>query len=387
MAAYDARAVSVPRRGKGTHLALLVDSPSRRAHGAAASRLALGLVEVGAGHVELVTYSDDPPPSWLPPEVSVHRLGVRRASRVLMPLVHHLRDTRPDVLVTRMVHLNLVGIAAAWVARRSGGWTGRLVLVQDHPIRLSHASDPHDNKWAAKLLYRFADGVVCPCPEVRDDIIRWAGLHPDSVAVVPNAIPAPDRIPAPPHPWLADGGPPVFVNTSNMTPWKRLDLLLEAFDTVRRRHDARLLVVGQGPGAEAAAHQVARLGLEDSVQLVGWVDDPLAFAAHAWAFVLPSDEEGFGQVLTEAMSVGCPVITTDAQGGGPRFVTDDGRYGVLVPRGDAEALAEAMAAMLRPDTRSRYSGLGLERVRAFSPTACATSLTAFLETRGELATR
>ena len=77
------------------------------------------------------------------------------------------------------------------------------------------------------------------------------------------------------------------------------------------------------------------------------------------AFVLSSDEEGFAQVLTEAMSTGCPVITTDALGGGPRFVTDDGKYGLLVPRGNRAELAGAMERMLQPDVRARYSQLGL----------------------------
>ena len=75
----------------------------------------------------------------------------------------------------------------------------------------------------------------------------------------------------------------------------------------------------------------------------------------------PSDEDGFAQVLTEAMSVGTPVIAADSQGGGPRFVTDDGTYGPLVPRGDVDELVEAMATMLDSDVRARYSALGMKR--------------------------
>jgi len=180
--------------------------------------------------------------------------------------------------------------------------------------------------------YRFADGLICPSPTVRDDIIAWCGLDQSSVALVPNPMPAfSGDLAPPPHPWLEPGGPPVFVQTSNMTYWKRLDLLVDAFAEVRRQRPARLLIVGEGPGRADAEDRIRRRGLDADVETVGWVDDPLQYAARAWAFVLPSDEEGFAQVLTEAMSVDCPVITTDARGGGPRFVTKGGRDGVRHP--------------------------------------------------------
>jgi glycosyltransferase involved in cell wall biosynthesis len=166
-----------------------------------------------------------------------------------------------------------------------------------------------------------------------------------------------------------------------MTPWKRLDLLIGAFADLRQRQEARLLVVGEGPGRSLAMEQIRRLNLGAHAETAGWVDDPLQFAARAWAFVLPSDEEGFAQVLTEAMSTGCPVIATDALGGGPRFVTDDGAYGLLVPRGDRLRLAEAMEHMLQPAVRAQYSALGQQRAAALSPAACANALIEFLSGR------
>ena len=362
-----------------TRLALLVDSPSKRAHGNAASRLAVGLAE--ADHVEatLLCYSADPPPPWLPAEVRIHRLGVSRVSRSVLKLVRYLRTSKPDVLITRQIHANFIGIAASWIARMPPRWQGKLVLVQDHPIELSHASNWRDNKWLARLTYRFADGLISPSPTVREDIVSWCRLDPSDVALVPNPIPKfPGADSVPPHPWLRRGEPPVFLHTSNLNHWKRVDLLIDAFAEVRKRHEARLLIVGEGPGRSGAIERLREHGLCADAEAVGWVEDPLQFAAHAWAFVHPSDEEGFAQVLTEAMSVGCPVIATDAQGGGPRFVTDDGRHGLLIPRGDPAKLAEAMEEMLQPEVRTQYSKLGLERAEELSPEASAKALVTFL---------
>ena len=170
-------------------VALLVDSPSRRAHGNAVSRLALGLAETSGVEVSLLCYSDDPPPSWLPADVRVQRLGADRVSRSLSALVSYLRAQRPDVLITRQMHANFIGLAASWLARTPPRWPGKLVLVQDHPVEFSHASNWRDNKWAAKIAYRFADGLICPSPAVRENIIEWCGLNPQKVVLVPNPMP------------------------------------------------------------------------------------------------------------------------------------------------------------------------------------------------------
>lgn len=360
-------------------LAFFVNSPSKGAHGNAAGRLALGLVETGKVDTTLLCYSDDPRPSWLPPEVQIHRLNAKRATRSLPGLVRYLRTEQPDVLITRQVHANFVGLTGAWMARVPPGWRGKLVLVQDAFAELSHASTWRDNKWLAKVSYRFADGLIAPSPGVLEDTVRWCRLDSSSTALVPNPVPKfPGTLSPPPHPWLRDGEPPVFVNISNMLPFKRVDLLIDAFADLRQSHDARLLILGEGPTRRQAAEQIQRLGLGSSAAAIGWADDPLQFTARAWALVHSSDEEGFGQVLVEAMSTGCPVVAADAKGGGPRFITDNGNYGILVPRGDRAELVEAMACILQPEIRIRYSELGIERADALSPIASARVLVDFI---------
>jgi glycosyltransferase involved in cell wall biosynthesis len=358
-------------------LAFFVNSP-KGSHGNASGRLALGLAETGKIETTLLCYSDDPRPSWLPPDIQIHRLGAERATRSLPSLVRYLRTENPDVLITRQMHANFIGLAAAWIARASPGWRGKLVLVQDALVELSHASTWRDNKWLAKLSYRFADGLIAPSPTVRENTVRWCGLDPSSTALVPNPIPKfPGTSSFPPHPWLREGEPPVFVNISSMFPFKRVDLLIDAFADLRPSHDARLLILGEGPMKQQAEEQIRRLGLESHAAAIGWIDDPLEFTARAWALVHPSDEDGFAQVLTEAMSTGCPVIAADAKGGGPRFVTDNGKYGILVPRGDRGKLVEAMARTFQPEIRARYSELGMQRAEALSPVASANALVEF----------
>ena len=344
-------------------IALLVDSPSKRAHGNAASRLALGLVESGEAEVDLVCYSEDPAPPWLSPEVRIHRLGVDRVSRSVPALVRYLRTQRPDVLITRQVHANFVGLAASWIARTPPRWPGRLILVQDHLPELTHASNRRDNKWLAKASYRFADGLIAPSPTVLANTIEWCGLDPSTGALVPNPIPKHSGpLAPPPHPWLRDGEPPVFVNVTNLLPFKRVDLLIDAFSRVRAAprlpaaHPRR--GAGPRPGRRTDPTARARRGR-------GHCGMDRRPAAVRRPLLGPGASLRRGRLRAgphrgdeRRHAPSSPPTRREA---GPRFVTDDGTYGLLVPRGDVDGLVEAMATMLDSEVRARYSALGEQR--------------------------
>jgi glycosyltransferase involved in cell wall biosynthesis len=89
----------------------------------------------------------------------------------------------------------------------------------------------------------------------------------------------------------------------------------------------------------------AKLGIENDIDLPGFVSNPYAYMARAALFVLSSLWEGLGNVLVEALALGTPVVSTDCPSG-PREVLQNGRYGPLVPVGDVDALVEAMLATL-----------------------------------------
>jgi glycosyltransferase involved in cell wall biosynthesis len=99
-----------------------------------------------------------------------------------------------------------------------------------------------------------------------------------------------------------------------------------------------------------------RLGITDRVNFRGYVPDPLPYLTSAHALLLSSAWEGQGAVLLEALACGCPVIATRSTAA-VGDVLGEGRFGTLVPPGDEDALAEAIAAQLRdrspisPETR------------------------------------
>ena len=150
----------------------------------------------------------------------------------------------------------------------------------------------------------------------------------------------------------------------------------------------RLRIVGAGPQRAALERQVAELGLRDRVDLAGprTHDDLPAELAAAHIVVVPSvpdangASDGLPNVVLEAMSCGRPVVASDI--GAVSSAVTDGRTGVLVPPGDAEALAGALEFLLdQPNMRERLGRAARARVEAdFELASCTARLRAFLET-------
>jgi glycosyltransferase involved in cell wall biosynthesis len=143
--------------------------------------------------------------------------------------------------------------------------------------------------------------------------------------------------------WSAGG--PRLITVGTLKPVKDQATLLRALVRIRQTHDARLLILGEGSERPKLEALVAELGLTDVVKMPGFRPDPHGYVAHADVFMLSSLNEGFGNVLVEAMACGTPVVSTDCPTG-PGEILDSGRYGRLTPVGDADALAAAVLETL-----------------------------------------
>ena len=124
-------------------------------------------------------------------------------------------------------------------------------------------------------------------------------------------------------------------------------------------------MLGEGRLRPKLLSLARELGVAEQVDFPGFRENPYAFLARADLFVLSSRNEALPTVLIEAMACGCPVVSTDCPYG-PREILEDGRLGPLVPVGDADALAEAMARVLdappsRDLLRERASFFSVER--------------------------
>jgi glycosyltransferase involved in cell wall biosynthesis len=133
------------------------------------------------------------------------------------------------------------------------------------------------------------------------------------------------------------------------TQQKDFPTLIKAFSKVRQNTKCRLCLLGKGELSDEYVALADRLGIEDSFELLGYVDNPYKYMRGADLFVLSSIWEGFGNVIVEAMACGTPIVSTDCPSG-PAEILDEGEYGSLVPVGDSEKMAEAIISSLENPT-------------------------------------
>ena len=147
------------------------------------------------------------------------------------------------------------------------------------------------------------------------------------------------------HPWFAAGSPPVLLAVGGFKPAKDHATLLNAFALVRKQRPVRLMLLGEGRLRDSLTRQAEELKIAEDLQMPGFVDNPFQYMANASLFVLSSVFEGLPTVLIEALACGCPVVSTDCPSG-PQEILSQGRFGQLVPMGDANALADAIIQSL-----------------------------------------
>ena len=167
-----------------------------------------------------------------------------------------------------------------------------------------------------------------------------------------------------------------MLGVGRLTAQKDLATLIRAFPIVRREIPARLLILGEGKDRQSLEELVASLDLSGEVALPGAVPNAMAYMKRAAVLALSSRWEGFPGVLIEALAVGTPVVSTDCPSG-PAEILDGGRFGPLVPVGDAEAL---VAAILKTLDEPLPPDVLIARGRSFSADRVAAEYLELLST-------
>lgn len=277
----------------------------------------------------------------------------------LVRLARHLRRRKPRVLHCHMVHANLMGRVAR--------------LLAPVPVLISTAHSvfegPRWREWAYRFTDRLGDLTTNVTRAGVERYIAVGAAPPHRIAWVPNGI---DLDAAAPNP--AGGAAPrrrenvqgrfLWLAVGNLREPKDYPNLFAAFARLADHPAGPLLwIAGAGELHRPLEELAVRLGIGDRVRLLGLRLDIPDLLAAADAYVMSSSWEGLPLALLEAAAAGLPVVST-AVGGVPEAVPEGG--GILVPPGDADALAAAMRAVMgmHAEERAAMGARGREAVRS-----------------------
>ncbi len=280
------------------------------------------------------------------------------------------------------------GVDLVHARSRAPAWSAKLAARRTNKPFVTTYHGAYGERSALKRAYNrvMADGdiVIANSKYTRDLVRLRYGTPEDRIRVIyrgvdgrefdPAAV-APSRVEALRRAWGLAPETRVILQAARLTGWKGQSVLIAATRLLRERGDLGDTVVvlaGDAQGRDGYKAQledeIESAGLGGRVRLVGHVADmPAAYATAHLAVVASTEPEAFGRVGTESQIMGCPVIAT-AIGAPPETVlsvppaTEGERTGWLVPPGDAEALADAIAAAVSLSAQDR-SALGT-RARA-----------------------
>jgi sugar transferase (PEP-CTERM/EpsH1 system associated) len=256
-----------------------------------------------------------------------------------------LRNLRPAIVHTRNLAAleMLVPAALAGVRHRVHGEHGRDVTDLDGTNRTYVL--------LRRLLRPFAHRYVALSQDLEEWLRVRIDIAPDKLVRVCNGVdmqrfrPAPAIRPALPVPGFAAPDTFVIGSVLRMEPVKDPMNLVRAFVQLlarapRLRARVRLALIGDGTLYTEAERELVRAGLRDLAWLPGKRNDVPELLRSFHVFALPSLAEGISNTVLEAMASGLPVVATRV-GGSPELVVD-GETGLLVPRADPTALAQAL---------------------------------------------
>lgn len=297
----------------------------------------------------------------VPKGVRIVDLRASRTLSSLRPLIRYLNNERPDRLVSSLGPQNIMAILAARLSKAK-----TKVFVTQHNALSRQARNETIAQRVIPIFYRwllpFADGVIAVSRGIAADMAERCGYPTSRIHVIYNPAYSEkldeDALPLP------DGVCRYVIAIGRLVEQKAYPDLLTAFASVAKTDaELHLVILGNGPLLARLQELAASLNIANKVHFMGFVKNPSAYLSRCSLFVLSSHYEGFGNVIVEALSAGAKVVSTDCDFG-PDEILNKGQYGMLVPVGNPEALAEAMTQALRSKVDKDTL---IARAKEFSP--------------------
>lgn len=291
--------------------------------------------------------------------LEIFPLDMNRFPSALLKLILFLKREKVDLINAHGYRDHLLSVLAGRIA-------GVKVL-----IRTKHNHVPLKGGALSRFIYgRLTDRIIAISGHIKH-VMASSGIDPSHITVIHTSVDLRYFSPRPKNDRLLDEfglayDRPVIGSVARLSDRKGMPYLLDALKLLQDagRRFSCLIVGGGGSASEEKIVLLKRraeyLGLTPRLVFTGLRQDIPELLSLFDCFVLPSLDEGLGRSLVEAMAAGKPVVASRV-GGIPEAV-EDGKTGILVPPGDARALANALAAVLdNPERALEMGRRGRER--------------------------
>lgn len=264
----------------------------------------------------------------------------------LAELVRTLRRLNPDMVSTHTAKAGALGRLACRLLRIPALYTPHGWPAGDRMPRFARAVFAS----VERLLARWSAAIICVCEHERRLALEKRIADESKLLVVHNGVHdvGPDLLASP------ELSPVRICSVARFEPPKDHRTLLEALALLPGL-DFYLDLAGDGPGESDARRLAEDLGLGARVTFHGYLPDPSALLARCQVFALSSRSEAFPRSILEAMRAGLPVVASDV--GGAREAVAHDLTGLLVPAGDAQALAAALSRLVESPQLRQSMGL------------------------------
>jgi len=278
--------------------------------------------------------------------VNVINLNSSRVIFCMIPLIQYMKKSKPDIFFSALPHVNIVSI----FSRIISGCRCSLIITEQNYFSLSVR---YIDKILANLFYAKSDFVIAVSDEIKKDLIKTINLKPSQIKVIYNSVDIEDisskaKMPVD-HKYFNTNKYKVIIGMGRLTNQKDFSTLIRSFKKVKdKKKYVKLIILGEGEERDKLEGLIKKLGLKNDVHLVGFVDNPYSYIKKSDVFVMSSLYEGLPVSLLEALACGVPVISTNCPSG-PSEILKDGKYGMLVPVNNSNALSGAIINILEKE--------------------------------------
>ncbi|MCD8019251.1 MAG: glycosyltransferase [Clostridiales bacterium] len=231
---------------------------------------------------------------------------------------------------------------------------------------LSKKEGISENAVKIKKYYEKYDKVVCVSEDARMGFVSLFGSEPESL-VLGNVIDEKEILQKSekPLPVLKDVSVKTFVAVGRLTWQKGFDRLIEIFSTLRdEKYPVHLWILGEGPERENLERLIEQYQLKDVIDLMGFQENPYPFIKAADCVVCSSRYEGISTVVTEALILGKPVVTTPCTG--MKELLGNSEYGIIAEDTEEGLLKSIKSFLDSGELRQHYTNAASNRGKMFS---------------------